>query len=67
MTPTVELIQDTVENVLMTHKINGVSYISVAKAYILYREEELLKLRFFMETVECTMDRARKIENSIIP
>ncbi len=32
-----------------------------------YREEELLKLRFFMETVECTMDRARKIENSIIP
>ncbi|EQB72949.1 MAG: hypothetical protein AMDU4_FER2C00114G0005 [Ferroplasma sp. Type II] len=37
--PTVELIQDTVENVLMTHKINGVSYISVAKAYILYREK----------------------------
>ena len=37
--PTVEVIQDTVENVLMTHKINGVSYISVAKAYILYREK----------------------------
>uniref|UniRef100_UPI00262965F1 ATP cone domain-containing protein n=1 Tax=Ferroplasma sp. TaxID=2591003 RepID=UPI00262965F1 len=37
--PTVELIQDTVENVLMTHKINGVSYIAVAKAYILYREK----------------------------
>jgi ribonucleoside-diphosphate reductase alpha chain len=37
--PTVELIQDTVENVLMTHKINGVSYISVAKSYILYREK----------------------------
>ena len=37
--PTVETIQDTVENVLMTHKIGGVSYISVAKAYILYREK----------------------------
>ena len=37
--PTVETIQDTVENVLMTHKINGTSYISVAKAYILYREK----------------------------
>jgi ribonucleoside-diphosphate reductase alpha chain len=37
--PTVEVIQDTVENVLMTHKINGISYISVAKAYILYREK----------------------------
>jgi Oxygen-sensitive ribonucleoside-triphosphate reductase len=37
--PTVELIQDTVENVLMTHKIDGVSYIAVAKAYILYREK----------------------------
>ncbi len=37
--PTVEVIQDTVENVLMTQKIKGASYISVAKAYILYREK----------------------------
>ncbi|WP_337859873.1 ATP cone domain-containing protein [Ferroplasma sp.] len=37
--PTVELIQDAVENTLMVHKINGVSYVSVAKAYILYREK----------------------------
>jgi ribonucleoside-diphosphate reductase alpha chain len=37
--PTVEIIQDTVENVLMTQKIKGASYISVAKAYILYREK----------------------------
>ncbi len=37
--PSVELIQDTVENVLMTRKIDGVSYIAVAKAYILYREK----------------------------
>jgi ribonucleoside-diphosphate reductase alpha chain len=37
--PTVELIQDTVENVLMTRKINDVSYIAAAKAYILYREK----------------------------
>ncbi len=35
----VEHIQDTVENVLMTKKINGKSYISVAKSYILYREK----------------------------
>ncbi|MCL4349709.1 adenosylcobalamin-dependent ribonucleoside-diphosphate reductase [Ferroplasma acidiphilum] len=37
--PTVELIQDTVEKVLMTRRINDVSYIAAAKAYILYREK----------------------------
>ncbi|MEM0138995.1 MAG: ribonucleotide reductase N-terminal alpha domain-containing protein [Ferroplasma sp.] len=35
----VEHIQDTVENVLMTEKIKGKSYISAAKSYILYREK----------------------------
>ncbi|WP_084779380.1 LAGLIDADG family homing endonuclease [Acidiplasma cupricumulans] len=37
--PNVESIQDTVENVLMTRKIDGKSYIPVAKSYILYREK----------------------------
>ncbi len=37
--PNVELIQDTVENILMTNKIDNKSYIPVAKAYILYREK----------------------------
>ena len=37
--PNVELIQDTVENVLMTEKIDHKSYVPVAKAYILYREK----------------------------
>ncbi len=37
--PSVEAIQDAVENILMSHKIGGKSYIPVAKAYILYREK----------------------------
>lgn len=37
--PTVEQIQDKVEEVLMTTKINGNTYNEVAKAYILYREK----------------------------
>ncbi len=37
--PSVEAIQDAVENTLMSHKLDGKSYIPVAKAYILYREK----------------------------
>lgn len=37
--PTVEQIQDVVEETLMTTKINGNTYKEVAKAYILYREK----------------------------
>ena len=37
--PTVEQIQDVVEQTLMTTKINGNTYKEVAKAYILYREK----------------------------
>jgi formiminotetrahydrofolate cyclodeaminase len=32
-----------------------------------YKKEEILKLKFFMETAEDTMEKIRSIENSIIP
>ncbi|SMD31106.1 adenosylcobalamin-dependent ribonucleoside-diphosphate reductase [Picrophilus oshimae] len=37
--PTVERIQDTVEKVLMTKKINNRDFTAVAKSYIIYREK----------------------------
>jgi anaerobic ribonucleoside-triphosphate reductase len=61
--PNVESIQDTVENILMTKKIDGKSYIPVAKSYILYREKrktireekELLGVNGNSATVNATL------------
>ena len=38
-TPSIEQVQDTVENELMSYRKNGASFADVAKAYILYREK----------------------------
>lgn len=42
VTPTVEEIQDIVENELMTYSADGRNYRDVARAYILYRERRRL-------------------------